>query len=325
MSLKRAGDFALTALDLRRIGQRFGIEHLEPIGGFENALFRSDDTRVVRVTHVSRRTQEMIRAELDFIAGLAADGVDVVRPSPTVEGDLVLEYLTEGEESVLVMAMSEAPGKFKHPDDWEEDEIAAYGRLIGSMHESASRFGPATGPRRPPWHDPIFDPGVLDDSGLDQRFLNRYKEILTDAKASPGGGADLLIHQDAHLGNLFIDDRGAITVFDFDDCAYGTAVHDVAIVLFYWTFISGASPQEAAQRFIPPFLSGYKDRATLPDAWAVHAEYFLSLREIEIFWLLSQEAADGWRSDEERFMDRRKERVLSGTPYLGTPLAELVG
>jgi Ser/Thr protein kinase RdoA (MazF antagonist) len=58
------------------------------------------------------------------------------------------------------------------------------------------------------------------------------------APCRPAGADDLLIHQDAHHGNLFITDTGEITVFDFDDAAYGTPTHDVAIALFYWLFVS---------------------------------------------------------------------------------------
>ena len=42
-----------------------------------------------------------------------------------------------------------------------------------------------------------------------------------------------MIHQDAHLGNLFVDDNYTLTLFDFDDCVYGHFIYDIAMVLFY--------------------------------------------------------------------------------------------
>ncbi len=42
-----------------------------------------------------------------------------------------------------------------------------------------------------------------------------------------------MIHQDAHTGNLFVDDDYTMTLFDFDDCVYGHFIYDIAMVLFY--------------------------------------------------------------------------------------------
>lgn len=42
-----------------------------------------------------------------------------------------------------------------------------------------------------------------------------------------------IIHQDAHLESLFIDENYQITLFDFDDCVYVHFKYDIAMVLSY--------------------------------------------------------------------------------------------
>ena len=132
----------------------------------------------------------------------------------------------------------------------------------------------------------------------------------------------MLIHQDAHLGNLFITDDGQISLFDFDDCGYGTRTHDVAIVLFYW-LMSREDQQDEVRRFVPLFLSGYERHATLPARWPEGADLILSNREIEIYWLIKTDS-EAPNPMEAPFMVDRRQRLLDGVPYLGIPLAELL-
>ena len=324
MTIKRAGDFSLSSADLNRIASSFGATHLESIGGFENALFRSDDSRIFRVTHRSRRSQDLIAGELGFMNLLARAGVSVPQPIVTSRGDELLEITTESGEPVIVMVMTEAPGAHKRAADWSDEDIESYGELLATMHLAAKNIGVEPAPHRPAWHDPIFDPGILDDPNVDPLFLSRYEQIMNTAKSSPAGGVDILIHQDAHLGNLFVDEDGRLTVFDFDDCAYGTPVHDIAIVLFYWFFVAESALEVEAPRFTSRFITGYSRHASLPSGWPHGADHFLSLREIEILWLLQQEAPGELSRFDQRFMDGRLRRILDGVPYLGRPLAEVL-
>ena len=152
----------------------------------------------------------------------------------------------------------------------------------------------------------------------------RMKEITAAAAAHPAGGSDLLIHQDAHLGNLFITKTGEITLFDFDDTAYGTPTHDLAIVLFYWVLGRPRELMPETRRFVTRFLRGYERHARLASDWPVGADLFLSFREIEIYWLLTSTARIDPSAEEIRFLDGRRERILAGVPFLGVPLADVL-
>ncbi len=327
MTIVRAADIVLTDADLAQAGALFGIQELTPIGGFENLLFRSTTPtgRVLRITHTSRRNQAVIEAEFGFMDHLSRQGVPVVAPIPSNADALVETLTTAAGHELAVVCMTEAEGGPRSWPDWTDANIESYGALLGAMHESAATHNPSSrAVQRPPWNDPIFDVGLSNVEKTHSDLLERHAQIVTAAETHPAGATDLLIHRDIHIGNLFISEAATLTVFDFGDSAYGTATHDVAIVLFYWLFIQEADPIVEAQRFLSRFFDGYHRHARLPRNWAEGADLFLSHREIELYWLLGPKAADTTSPYASRFLAGRRERVLAGVPYLGVALSEVV-
>ena len=316
----RASEIHLSEHDLHRVADLFEAGLLERIGGFENLLYRSPVGRVVRLTHTSRRTVAFVEAEFAFMDHLARHGVPVVAPIGSTNGRLVEELTTDAGQTLVAACMTEAPGGIRRSPGWTPTEIETYGSLLGRMHAAAASF--RTEIRRPDWTDPIFDVGLGSDT-TDPELQQRLAEIKAAASKNLAGGTGLLIHQDAHLGNLFITDSGEITIFDFDDCAYGTPVHDVAIVLFYWV-LGHEDPPEEARRFLGYFLKGYERHASLTSGWATGADLFLSYREIDIFWLVETEEPEESSPAELRFMTGRRQRILDGVPYLGVPLVDVL-
>ncbi len=324
MKIIRAADMALSATDLERAAAKFDTGPLVKIGGYENLLFRSADRepRVLRLTHATRRSIGMIEAELHFMEHLAANGVPVVVPVRAKDGSLVAELDTESGDSVLVACTTNAPGSFRPRTDWSKNDIVSYGAVLGAMHAAAGGYEPQGPTRRPTWDEPIFNMGITPENTEANEFA-LFMRIKAKAQASTAGGADLLIHQDAHSGNLNVTESGQITLFDFDDCGYGTAVHDIAIVLFYRLMSFATNIQAEARRFLDLFLKGYERHCTLPTGWATGVDAFLSFREFEIWWLLLREPLETWFQSEVEFMVDRKERIRAGVPFLGTAFTEL--
>ena len=147
MAVVRAADMTITDRDLTRIAKAFGVGRLESIGGFENALYRSEDNRIVRITHTSRRSVGQVEAEFGFMDyGFDQDDtggherpvkiyrVDDGRWSPavTVEARVTLEpaLLNFGEYSIdrrdrrwLNTATGEAAGYCARLPLWESIAI----------------------------------------------------------------------------------------------------------------------------------------------------------------------------------------------------------
>src|SRR5690606_13388588 len=110
-----------------------------------------------------------------------------------------------------------------------------YGETIGRIHALSQGFHAAGAARkRPEWDDPVFE---FVESFLPEREAlarQKYRAVCDYVRTLPKSAESYgLTHQDAHGGNLFVDDQGRITLFDFDDCAYNWFVNDIAMVLFY--------------------------------------------------------------------------------------------
>ena len=321
----RAADLVLSDEDLAQAAVLFELSPLKHLGGFENLLLSTTQGpgRVLRVTSANRRTRGLVEAELRFVEHLANAGVTVARPRRSRGGSLCEELVTASGDHVILTCMDRAAGGKKGPTGWSELEIEAYGQLLGALHRASETYRPAHGvARRPDWHDPLFDPG-LNRADTAPALRERYHARHAACVIHPAGGTDLLIHLDAHHGNLFTTGGPQLTLFDFDDCGYGTATHDVAIVLFYW-LMGHDSPLEELRRFSQIFLSGYQKHAKLPPSWAEGAERFLSLRELEIYYLLSEVPPANWNERHRSFMANREQRILQGRPYLGLAIAEVL-
>ncbi len=133
-----------------------------------------------------------------------------------------------------------------------------------------------------------------------------------------------LIHRDAHLGNMLIDNSGKITLSDFDDCAYSWFVDDIAIVLFYASMWSDDAAAFTAS-FMPSFLRGYAHENGLAPEWLGEIGTFLKLREIELYAVIHRSfdmsnLQDPWCA---AYMNGRRERIEHGIPYIDFPLETL--
>ena len=315
-----------TAVDVREAAARFGIADVERlVGDFENLLFRSTRPpgRILRLTHASRRSVELIEAELEFMTHLAAEEVSVVAPVRSAQGRLVEQLEVDSADPLLVVCMDEAPGSYQCSAQWPESQIIDFGGLMGSMHRAAGTFV-APRSRRPPWSDPMFEVGLAAAEVEDPPIYQRSLELFAAVAAHPVGASNMLIHYDAHMGNILVSESEGLCLVDFDDCAYGTPTLDVAIALFHWLFgFAGDLPAEAL-RFVSLFLHGYNQNASLPRDWRDGADRLMSLWELKTVWLIETAPPQELSPREERFMVGRRRRVLEGVPYLGAPLAEIL-
>lgn len=58
-----------------------------------------------------------------------------------------------------------------------------------------------------------------------ERYLyNRLQDLPVNSEAYG------IIHGDLNPSNIHLDDKGDITIFDFDNCAYGWRIHDLAVI-----------------------------------------------------------------------------------------------
>jgi amicoumacin kinase len=301
------------------------------LDGFESFIYeyeRPDGAYILRIGHSQRRNENLIQGEVDWINFLAAGGASVAKAVLSEEGNLV-EPVEDGQgDQFLCTAFIKAPGCSTPKEQINDRLFTNYGRLLGQMHSLTKRYVlPNPQWKRAEWDDPenIHVEACLPAAGY-EKVLEFYFPLMAHLSSLPrqleGFG---MIHQDAHPGNFFVDPDYNITLFDFDDCVFGHFIYDIAMALMYssgW----GKDPLEFTARFMPVFLSGYREKNRLDPVWLKELPHFLKLREIDLFAQILFSFPDESYKEvpwPAWYMNGRKEKIESGLPFIDYDWASL--
>ena len=311
--------------------RRFGADpgSLKALDGFESFIYeftRAGEPLILRIGHSNRRPVNLVRGEADWINHLVRGGVGAARAVETVAGSLA-EPLDDGHgEQFVAAAFVKAYGVHPGKDHLNPRFFEAYGREIGRSHALTKTYRPADPAwQRPHWDDPIHL-GADQDLPADQPKVREHFHTLMDhLNGLPKSDADYgLVHFDAHTGNMFVDDQGQITLFDFDDCAYSWFINDIAIVLFYISMWQPGSP-EFARDFLTAFFRGYRQENALDPRWLAEIPHFLKLREIDLYGVIYRDfdvenIDNRWVAN---YMTGRRERIENGVPFIDLDFSTL--
>lgn len=320
---------------LKEARERYGIaaDGIRALDGFESFIYefeRDSGAYILRIGHSLRRSEGLIRGEVDWMNYLAAGGATVAEPVLSENGRPV-EAIEDGQGGhFLATAFVKAEGRPPWEVGWTPELYEKYGQLIGRMHALTKAYEvPDRAWRRPEWDSADllevekFLPATEGVAAERFQALMRYLQQLPKDGDSYG-----LIHQDAHAGNMLVDDAGTITLFDFDDCTYSWFMNDIAIVLFY--AVMGAEDEaKFTQSFLGHFWRGYRRENRLEAAWLREIPHFLKLREIDLYAVIHRSfdvdnLSDPWVAG---YMNGRKERIERDRPVVDfdfTVLAETI-
>ncbi len=311
--------------------QRFGIEkdQIKILDGFESFIFEFSNTSgsyILRISHSIRRSESLIQAEVDWINYLAEHGISVSKAIVSQNGNLVEAVDDQQGGKFLATAFVKAQGEPPW-GQWTPALYESYGELLGKMHALTQKYQPVSPERkRPEWDDPIFD--YVEQFLPESEFITRakYESVCEHVNRLPKKRTNYgLIHQDAHAGNLFIDDKGLITLFDFDDCCYSWFINDLAIVLFYMV-IDAEIRQAFTRTFMLQFLQGYLRYCSLEPDLLKEIPYFLKIREIELYAVIQHDfdlanIDNNWVN---RFMKNRKYNIENDVPFINFDFGSLI-
>jgi amicoumacin kinase len=298
-----------------------GKEHIHLLDSFESFIYefeRGADAYILRIAHSSRRSEVLIQGEVDWINYLAEGSVSAARAILSENGNLV-EMIEDGQGGAfLTTAFVKAQGGPPW-DLWSPKLYETYGQLIGRMHALSKQYQPTRSAwKRPAWDDDMFEFVARYLPGSESLAKKKYKDLCAAVNLLPkekdGYG---LIHQDAHGNNLFVDQNGQITLFDFDECTYSWFINEIAVILFY--IVQDAEDWPAfTQEFMAHFLRGYGQACTLDPIWLKQIPNFLKIREIELYAVMHRDfdvtnIEDEWCA---RFMQGRKSRIDQDVPYI---------
>ena len=311
--------------------QRYGIaaDKIEELGGFESFIYgyeKEGQKYVLRLGHSLRRNPDLIRGEVDWINHLARGGAGVAKAVNSEAGNLV-ELLPDDEgDNFLATAFTWAKGNSVwHMGGWTPEFMHNYGRLIGKIHALTKQYTPTDDAwQRPFWDDPIMTDATDALHKIDPQAAELAETNLAYLRQLPQQPDSFgLIHQDAHTGNLFVDEDGNITLFDFDDCVYGHFVYDIAMVVFY-AITNHPEPVEFCGQFWPLFWQGYCTENQLDPIWLKEMRPFMKLRELDLYSVIQRDvpdlSGDNWAAN---FMRGRQAKILANRPYVDFDFTEI--
>ncbi len=280
---------------------------------------------VLRITPPNKDTNfQAMQSILEWLAFLAECGGPAARPVRSTRENLI-ERVNQDDQTYMSVAFEKASGILAENmtlEDWTDELFKTLGHTLGLCHRIAQGYVPTREDfRRPEWNKltNCFHPDEYME-GADTIVLNKYEQVLDSIHALP---KDLecygLAHLDLHYGNFYIDaSQKRITLLDFDDCAYGWYVMDIAMLVFDVLVVyAGPNPDRFGERFLRNLLEGYRQKKSISPFWVAQLPVFLKLLEIGVYLMLYRSydpAAPGEWSG--KFMPGRRDRILKEIPYV---------
>lgn len=233
--------------------------------------------RVYRHGAFPRQANEF---EVEALNYLHQNGISVAYPIPRKSGGYLTEInAPEGPRLALLTALAEG----SEPDYDSADVCHTVGQSVAKMHTASSGFTTKL-KRSNLGLNGLFDDSILtirsfladrrDAMGTIEKISQETRKAISNA---PDESLDFgICHGDMHGGNMHIDDSQQVTFFDFEECAFGYRVYDLATLK--WGTSLG-NDERRAQRW-PALLEGYESVRPLSHVEKSLVDSFMILREL---------------------------------------------
>ena len=313
-------------------------EKMSPFESYEgcrNLVYegrKGERSVILRVSYHQDRTYNQIRAELDFINYLAANGVKAAVPLPSLNGRLIEEISFEGLPMYLV-CFNKGAG-MRVPDNGYryregvplEEYYQNWGRVLGQMHRLSQLYQPPNpDAARPDWFEIHTDKLDIDDMIPEElpivrervhSLLNEVKGLSKD-KQSYG-----LIHGDFNDGNFTVDyDNGDITVFDFDDCCYFWYAYELAAAWEGGIGRTMFAELDARKAFMDHYMEnvfkGYARENKIRDDCLLQIPLFIKLIQVEEFLHYAQYIYNKEDVEVQHHLNYLMACIEQDLPYMG--------
>jgi Ser/Thr protein kinase RdoA (MazF antagonist) len=298
---------------------------LHSLGGMDGAVYdfeRDGQAYIIKFVPTERDRIERTRAKWRFVDYLARNGVAVVRPVGSCNGELV-QVVEDEAKLYVVFCYEKAPGDHAK---WDRGARAndllfeAWGQVMGRMHALTKHYD--DGAEIGGWQEEhaSFADWCLDDAvRLKWLELGEYLETLPQDTDSYG-----LIHNDLPPQNFVVTyegDQPQITVIDFEVCNHHWFACDIATALYpiavHWVRLPDKSMPhlEFAQRAHDRFMIGYRRENQIADAWLARLPQFLSYRRMLLHTVFTNEwqNLNRWQ---EKMLQEWRQGILGETPVL---------
>lgn len=286
---------------------------------------------ILRVSCTPERTLEQIQAELHFINYLFENGVNVSKPVPSLNGNLIETVQASGIPFHIVTfikgkGMRVPDNGYRYRTDAPiEEYFRNWGRILGQMHALTKKYQPKSDAiKRPEWFD-LHQSRLALATRLPDRHhrVEAQIQILLDELQSLPRDNDCfgLIHGDFNDGNFTVDyTNGDITVFDFDDSCYFWFMYEIASA---WeggigrTMFRGLGERQSfMDHYMAQVMEGYHHENSLSDEWLARLPLFIRLIQVEEF-LHYVQYLDQPDHDLQSELNYKIKCIEDGIPYMG--------
>lgn len=269
------------------------LAELKYIGGFQNFIYeyeKKGKLYILRITHSSHRVVNSVKGELEWVNYLHDNRVSVSKPVLSKCDNLIEVIELENNSYFIITSFEKAPGeKIYYPECMNNDSLSEIcGEITGNIHALSRAYQPSSQEtKRHEWTENYYLKNMsefipLNQANVYRRFVQLKEQIKTVDKTANFG----LIHGDINVGNFLLENN-KITLFDFDECQYSWFVEDIAIQVFYMTYVvlddSIKDRNEQARRFVKFFLKGYERNNFISKDSLRSMELFLRLRELIVY------------------------------------------
>ncbi len=244
----------------------------------------------------TRHTEELLKAELEWILFLHSTGVKVSIPVLSIRKKY-LEKIKNNGIVYNIVVFEKAPGgkvDLKNPEEWNEQFWGTMGRVMGKLHHASVQYNNLKPKFRRPmyYEDEYIDLANQIFSKNDEIIIKKVEQLLQQFEQLPmDPDAFGVIHTDLHTDN-FHKNGNEMIIFDWDDSYYFFFMYDLASAFHETVWDNPLDKrQEFADRFIPAFWKGYSTTYPLDRKWLTLLPQFFKWREFIIYTYLVKESA----------------------------------
>ncbi|MFA5107440.1 MAG: homoserine kinase [Patescibacteria group bacterium] len=203
----------------------------------------------------AEKDESAIAFEMTVLQYLAKNNFIAPKPVETIDGRLY------GRENNYFALYDYIPGHALKGPELSIDHVHSVGETLGWFHELLSNYHVPEKKPRLDWQAVWAKYEQLEKSSPRSdgaETFNRIQKALLESRL-PESLPTGIIHGDLHEQNVVFRHGHVSGVLDFDQCAYGTIIADVATEIVWWCFRDTLYHAHLAQAF----LKGYQSQRTI--------------------------------------------------------------
>ena len=204
-----------------------GLTDVKPVPeGKQNYVYTYSshgEKRILKVTDARHRSLKALQTQSEMLKELSISGASVC--APVTDDELSIRKLTIKDADFYAIAYPFAKGRT--PDVKSSADIRMMGTSLAKLHKIMRKLKPYSFPA-------IAETVKLVE--VQQIAQSQEAEAICDAVARHFEDSNTqLLHGDFNVGNLKIDED-QMSIFDFDNCLYGTTAYELAQTLYMVLF-----------------------------------------------------------------------------------------